>query len=125
MSATVTWSIGGSLPCSWQSLLGEGFISLKDLSPLPSHWSDHQTYNNQCVDLQSSPSCSSWDVVFFLPCWIVNLIYTNHALKICRMAVNVTYYDLWTDNPKSFYVWMICDVTDVECHGTVCVLCPL
>ena len=67
MSATVTWSFQGSPPCSWESLLGQGSISLKDLIPLPSHWSDHQSCNNLCVDLQSSPSCSSWDVAFSHP----------------------------------------------------------
>ena len=104
MSATVTWSSKGSPPCLWESLLGEGSISLNDLCPLLSHWSDHWGCNNQWVDLPSSPSCSSWDVVFLLSCWIVNLIYMIHALKICRMVVNVTYCDLWTDNLKSFHV---------------------
>ena len=66
MSATIAWLFEGSPPCSWKSLLGEGSISLMNLIPLPSHWSDHQSYNNPCVDLQSSPSCSSWDVVFCL-----------------------------------------------------------
>ena len=35
MSATVTWLCGGSPPCSWKSLLGEGFISLKNLESSP------------------------------------------------------------------------------------------
>ena len=74
MSATVTWLFEGSPPCSWESLFGEGSISLKDLSPLPRHWSGHQSCNNQCVDLQSSPSCSSRDVAFFSSCWSMNLI---------------------------------------------------
>ena len=37
MSATVTGSCVVSLPCSWESLLGEGSFSLNDLSPLLSH----------------------------------------------------------------------------------------
>ena len=59
MSTNVTWSFGCSPLCSWELLLGKGSISLKDLGPLPSHWSDHWCLSNQCVDLQSSPSCSS------------------------------------------------------------------
>ena len=51
MSATVTWSFKVSPPCSWESLLGEGSISLKDLIPLLNHWSDHQSCNNQCVGI--------------------------------------------------------------------------
>ena len=39
ISATVTWLFEGSPPCSWESLLGDGSISLKHLIPLPSHWS--------------------------------------------------------------------------------------
>ena len=127
MSATVTWSFEGSPLCSWESLLGQGSVSLNDLHPLLSHWSDHQSYNNQWVDLQSSPSCSSWDLVSSLSCWIVNLICVIHALKICRMVVNVTYYDLRTYNVKSFYVGMICNVISEVCHSEVCgcVLCGL
>ena len=83
MSATVTWFIEGSPPCSWESLLGEDSISLKDLSPLLSHWSDHQSCNNHCVDHQSSPLCSSWDVVFFLSCWSMNLIREFHVVEYC------------------------------------------
>ena len=66
MSTTVTWSCGGSPPCSCKSLLGEGSISLKNLSALLSHWSDHQSCSSQCVDCQSSLSCFSWDVIFFV-----------------------------------------------------------
>ena len=113
------WTIHDEYHCSWESLLGKGSTSLNDLSSLLSHWSDHQSCNNQWVDLQSSPLCSSWDVVFLLSCWIVNLIYVIHALKICRMVVNVTYCNLWINNLKSFYVWMICNVNDVVCHGEV------
>ena len=35
------------------------------------------------------------------------------------MVMNVTYCDLWIDNLKSFYVWIICDVNDAVCHGKV------
>ena len=119
MSATVTCLFGGSPPCSWKSLLVEGLVSLKDWIPLLSHWSDHHSCNNQWVDLQSSPSCSSWDVVFLLSCCLVNLIYRFHAWKICRMVMNVTYCNLWIDNLKSFYVWMVCNVVNVVCHGEV------
>ena len=34
MSATVTWLLEGSSPGSWESLLGEDSISLKNLIPL-------------------------------------------------------------------------------------------
>ena len=127
MSATVTWLFEGSPPCSWESLLGEGSISLKDLIPLLSHRSDHRSYNNQCAGLPSSPSCSFWDVVFFSSCWTMNLICMIHALKIGRMVMSVTYCNLGIDNLKSFNVWMICNVTIVVCYGEVCgyVLCGL
>ena len=127
MSATVTWSFEGSPPCSWEPLLGEVSISLKDLSPPLSHWSDHLNCNTQCVDLQSSPSCSSWDVVFFSSCWIMNLIGKIHALKIFGMVVNENYYDLGINNLKSFNVMMICNATSAVCHSKVCgcVLCGL
>ena len=109
-----------------ESLLGEGSISLKDLSPLPSHWSDHQSCNNPCVDLQPLPSCS-WAVAFFSSCWSMNLICEVHALRICRMVMNVTYCDLKIDNLKIFDVGMICDVIGTVCHGKVCgcVFCGL
>ena len=127
MSTTVTWLFKGNPPCSWESLLGEGSLSLKDLIPLPSHWSDHQSCNNQCVGLQSSLSCSSWDVVFLSSCWSMNLICKVHALKICRMVMNVAYCDLRINNLKSFNLGMICNVTGVVCHSKVCgcVLCGL
>ena len=123
MSASVTWSLEVSPPCSWESLLGEGSISLKDLIPLLSHWS----CNNQCTGLQSSPSCSSWDVAFFSSCWSMNLICMIHALVGCRMVVSVTYYDLKINNPRSCNVWMICHVAGAVCHSKVCgcVLCGL
>ena len=123
MSATVTWSFEGSPPCSWESPLGEGSISLKDLSPLLTHWSDHWSCNNQCVDLQSSPSCSSRDVVFSF-CWSMNLIGEIHA---CRMVLNMIYCSFGIDNLKRFNVGMICNVASVVCHGKVCgyVLCGL
>ena len=127
MSATITWSFEGSSPCSWKSLLGEGSISLKDLSLLLNQWSDHWSCYNQCVDLQSSPSCSSLDVVFFVSCWNMNLIGEIHDLKIYRMVMNVIYCNLGINNLKSFDVGMIHDVTGVECHGKVCgyILCWL
>ena len=59
MSATVTWSCIGIPPCSWESLLGEGSVSLNDQIPLLSHWSDHQSCNSLCVDAQFSPLGSS------------------------------------------------------------------
>ena len=120
ISATVTWSLEDSLPCSWESLLGETSISLKDLIPLPSHWSDHHCCSNQCTGLLSSPSCSSWDVAFLSFCWSMNLICMSHALKIGRIVVSVTYCDLRINNLKSCNVWMIYNVTDVVCHGKVC-----
>ena len=119
MSATVAWSFEVSPPCSLESLLGQSSISLNDLSPLLSHWSDHWNCNNQWLALQSSPLCSSWDVVFLFSCWIVNLIYVVHALRICRIVMNVTYCDLWINNLKSFYVWMICNVVYVVYHSEV------
>ena len=127
MSATVTWSFEGSPLCSWESLLGEGSISLKDLSPLLSYWSDHQNCSNQCVDLQSSLSCSSWEMVYFLSCWNLNLNGEIHVLNIYRMVMNVIYCNLIINNMKSFNVGMICNVPSVECHSEVCgcVLCGL
>ena len=120
MSATVTWLFEGSPPCSWEALLGEGSISLKDLIPLPSHWSDHQSCNNQYASLQSSHPCFSWGVAFFSSCWNMNLICMIHAMKICRMVGNVTYCNLWINNLKSFEVGMISNVTSAVCHGEVC-----
>ena len=60
MSATVTWLFEDSPPCLWGSLLGDGSISLKDLSPLPSHWSDHRICNNQCVYLHLHVPLGMW-----------------------------------------------------------------
>ena len=57
--------------------------------------------------------------VVLMICWSVNLIYMSPSLKISRMVVNVTYCDLWIDNLKSLYVWMICNVVDMVCHGKV------
>ena len=127
MSAPVTWLLEASPPCSWESLLGEDSISLNDLSPLLSHWSNHQSCNNQCVDLHSSPSCSSCDAVFFLSCWNMNLIGRIHVLRIYRMVMNVIYYNLRIDNLKNFNGGMICNVTGVACHSKVCscILCGL
>ena len=127
MSSTVTWLFEGSLPCSWKALFGKGSISLKEWIPVPSHRSDHQSCNSPCVDPLSSPSCSSWDVVFALSCWIVNLIDMIHVLKTYRIDMNVTYYDLGINNWKSFYIGMICDVISEVCHDKVCgcVLCGL
>ena len=127
MSATVTWSLEGSPPCSWESLLGEGSTSLKNVIPLVSHWSDHLCSSNQCVGHLSSPSHSYWDVALFLSCWSMNLFCVIHALKIGRMVVSVTYYDLRIDNLKSCDMWMICNLTGVVCHGEVCgcILCGL
>ena len=117
MSATVTWSCVGSPPCSWESLLGEGSISLNDLSPLLSHWSDHWSCNNQCEDHQSLLSCSSWDMILFSSCRIMNLISMIHGLKICKMVMNVTYFDLCS--LKSFDVVKNYDVIDVVCHSKI------
>ena len=124
MSAIVTWSFEGSPPCSWQSLLGESPIGLKDHIPIPGHWNDHQSCNNPCVDLQCSPSCSSWDVTFLSSCQSINLICEVHALG---RGVNMIYCDLGIDNLKSFDVGMICGVTSAVCHSEVCgcVLCGL
>ena len=126
MSATVTWSLEGSPPCSWEPLLGEGSISLKNLIPLLSHWSDHLSCSNQCAGLLSSPLCSFfWDEVFFLSGWSMNLICMIHALKISRMVMSVTCYELRIDNPKSCHVWddLQCDWCSVSQWGLW--LCPL
>ena len=127
MSATVNWSLEGSPPCSLESLLAEGSISLKNLIPRPSCWRDHMSCNNQFAGLLSSPSCSSWAVAFFMSCLIMNLICVIHALKIGRRVMSVTYYDLGIDNLRSCNVWVMCDVTGAVCHGKVCdhVLCGL
>ena len=116
MSATITWSHEGSHPCSWESLLRGGSTSLKNLIPSLSCWSDHLSCSYQCVGLLSSPSCSSWDVAFFLSSWSMTLIFMIHALKISRMVVSVTYCNLGIDNPKSCHVWMICNVTSAVCQ---------
>ena len=91
MSSTVTWSLEGTPPCSWESLLGEGLTSVKNLIPLTIHWIDHMNRSSLFVGLLSSPSCSSWGVAFFLSCWSMNLIWVIHALKIGRMVMT---YDL-------------------------------
>ena len=127
MSANVSWLLEVSPLCSLESLLGEGSISLKDFIPLLSHWRDNLIYSNQCVGLQSSPSCSSWNVAFFSSCWSMNLIYVIHVLKISRMVMSGTYCDLGVNNLKNCSVWMICDVTPEVCHSEACgcVLCRL
>ena len=94
LSATVTCLVEGGPLCSWMSLLGEGLVSLNDQIPPLSHWSDHQRCNSPCVDPQSSPSFSYWGVLFLMICWSVDLIYMSPALKISRVVVNVTYWDL-------------------------------
>ena len=119
MSATVTWSCVGSPPCSWESLLGEGSVSLNDWIPILNQWSGHWSCNSLCVDLQSSPSCSSWGVGLFVICWSVNLFYISPALKVSRMVVNVTYCNLWIDELKYFCVWIICNEVNVVNHGKV------
>ena len=51
-------------------------------------------------------------------CWRGNLIYMNPALKISRMVM--THSNLWIDNLRSFYVWMmICNVVDVVCQSEI------
>ena len=67
-SATVTWLCVCSPPCVWESLLGKGSVNLNGHIPLLSHWSVHQNCNSLCVDLQFSPSGSSWDVVCLMIC---------------------------------------------------------
>ena len=125
MSATVTCLFEGSPPCSWESLLGEGSVSLKDQIPPQSHWSDHWSCNSQCVDPKSSPSYSSWGVVVALSCCIVSLINMVHALKACRLIMSVTYYDVGIESLKSFCVEMICNVIGEVCHGKVCGCVPV
>ena len=127
ISATVTWSPEGSPSCSWESLLGEGSASLKDLIPLLSYWSDHLSCNNQSACFLSSPSCSSWGVAFFLSYWNMNLICMIHALRISGMVMSVTYYNLRIDNLRSCNVQMICAAIGVVCLSEVCgcVLCGL
>ena len=119
MSATVTCLLEGCPPCSWKSLLGEDSVSLNDQIPPLSHWSDHWSCNSQFVNLQSSLSCSSWGVFFLVICCSGNLIYVTPVFKIGRMVMKVTYCNLWIDNMKSFYVWMICNVVDVLCCGKI------
>ena len=84
----------GSHPCSWESLLREGSVSLKDheYSPESLEWSC-RSCNNQCVGHQSSPS---WvlleDVVFpiiLLESWTWSM--WVHALKICKMVKSMIY----------------------------------
>ena len=127
MSVTITWLLEGSPPCSWESLLGEGPTSLKTLIPLLNHWRDHLTCSSQFVGLLSSPSCPLSSVAFFLSCWSMRLICVIHTLKIGRMVWSATYYDLGINIPKSCNVRMICNVTDVVCHGMTCdcILCVL
>ena len=126
-SATVTWLLEHSPPCSWESPLGEGSISLKNLILLLSHWSNHLSCSNQCVGPLSSSSCSLWGVAFLSSCWSMNLICVIHALKISGMVMSVTYCNLGIYDPKSCNVWMICNVTSEECHAKVCgcVLCRM
>ena len=127
MSVMVTWSLEGSPPCSWKSLLGECSIGLKDLIPFLSHWSDHWSCSNLYVSLQSSPSWSSWDVASISSYCSMDLTFVIHALKISKMVLSVTYCNLGINNPKSCDVWMICDVTSMVYHGEICgcVLCGL
>ena len=120
MSATVTWSLEGSILCSLESLLGEGSTSFKTLIPLLSQWSDHRSCSSQFVGLLSSPSCPSWSVTFSLSCWSMNLICVSHTLKISRMVMSVTYYNLRINTLKSCSVQVICNVTNVVCHGGIC-----
>ena len=59
ISATVAWLCVDSPPCSWESLFGEGIVSLNGQIPLLRHQSVHQSCNSLCVDVQFSPSGSS------------------------------------------------------------------
>ena len=119
ISATVNWSCVGSLPCSWESLLGEGSFSLNDLLPLLSHWNVHHSCNSPCVDLQFSPSGSSWGEVCLVICWNVNVTCASLTLKICRMVMSVIYCGLWSGKLRNSYVWMICGEVGVVCHGGI------
>ena len=106
MSATVTCFFEGCPPCWWEPLLGEGLVSLRDWIPPLSHWSDHQSCNNPCVEPQSSPSCSSWGVVVTLSCWTVILTDVVHVLKTCRLIVSVTYYDVGSEGLSWWGLWL-------------------
>ena len=107
ISTIVTWSHAGSPPCLWESLLGEGSFSLYDWLPLLSHWNVHQSCNSLHMDLQFSPSGSSWGEVCLMICWNVNLIHASLALKICRMVVSMIYYNLWSGKLKNSYAWSV------------------
>ena len=47
------------------------------------------------------------------------MTYVNLALKICRMNVNMIYYDCWSGKLKNSYVWMICNGVGVVCHSGI------
>ena len=57
-------------------------------------------------------------------CWCIWMI---HALRICGMVMSVTNCNIWINNTKSFYVWMVWNVTSVVSCGEVygCGLCGL
>ena len=101
--------------CSWELLLAEGPSSLNDLPLLLSHWNGHQSCSSPCVNLLFSLLGSSCGVVCFMICWSVSVTYANLILRICRMDMNVIYYDLWSGKLRNFYVWMICDEAVVVC----------
>ena len=105
--------------------LWEGSISSKNLIPLLSHRSDHQSCNNQCVGLLSSPSCSSWDVAsvhILLEC---ESDLHDSCLKIGRMVLSVTYCNLRISKPEE--LWCVddlqCDQCGMSWQGLW--LCPL
>ena len=119
INATLTCSCVGIPPCSWESLLGEGSFSLNDWTPLLSHWNIYQSCNSPCVDLLFSLLGFSLGVVCLMICCNVNVTCANLILKICRMDVNVIYYDPWIGKLKNFYVWMFCNEVGVVCHGGI------
>ena len=96
-----------------------GSVSLNDWIPLVSHCGVHQSCNSPCVDLWFSPSGSSWGVVCLVICWNGNMICVSPALKIGRKVINMIYCDLEIGKLKNFYVWMICNVVNVVCCGTI------
>ena len=119
INATVTYSCIGSPPCSWESLRGEGSFSLNDLLPLLSHWNSHYNCNSPCVDFLFSLADSSSCVGGLMTCWSMSVIYAKLALRICRLDVNVIYYDLWSGRLRNFYVWMIFNEFGVLCCGRI------
>ena len=110
-----------SPPCSWGSLLGEVFSSLKTVILLLSQWNHCPNCSIPVVALLSGPSYSSLGGIFSFPGWsmILNCVIlfgVNYSSVINKVVMSVTYCDPDSGSLMSCGVWKICSMTGVVCH---------